>query len=162
MTSIGASYREVDDDDLNGPWYLAEQAAASRYTGAELVGKWTWYLHFPGLDVTVLRREGFEHRTFPHVSGATMLWQRDAAAAAPFPDKPRGVDIGAVARASQLGMAIYSTSRFNFIAVRHGEAHGHTWRASDLAVATRDPTDRVHFFGCPSEQVLLPAPGQSA
>ena len=157
----GALIAKVDDDDLYGPWYLAEQAAASRYTGAELVGKWTWYLHFAGLDVTVLRREGFEHRTFPHVSGATMLWQRDAAAAAPFPDKPRGVDIGAVARATQLGMAIYSTSRFNFIAVRHGEAHGHTWRAPDLAVATRDTTDRVHFFGCPSDQVLLPAPGQS-
>ncbi len=157
----GALIAKVDDDDLYGPWYLAEQAAASHYTGAELVGKWTWYLHFAGLDVTVLRREGFEHRTLPQVSGATMLWQRDAATAAPFPEQPRGVDIGAVARANQLGMAIHSTSRFNFIAVRHGEEHGHTWRAPDLAVATRDPTDRVHFFGCPSEQVMLPASGRS-
>ena len=64
-----------------------------------------------------------------------------------------------MARATELGMTIHSTSRLNFIAVRHGEEHGHTWRAPDLAVATRDLADRVHFFGCPSEQVLLDASG---
>ena len=146
---------KVDDDDLYGPHYLQEQALAAGYAGAEIVGKWSWHLYLSSLDVTVLRRPGHEHRTHPHVSGATMLLTRDAFDANPFPARARGEDIELLRRGVSLGMHIYSTSRFNFIAVRHGGDHGHTWRADDLEVATRGADDRVRFVGPSTDQIFL-------
>lgn len=146
---------KVDDDDLYGSHYLQEQTLAIGYSGAQIVGKWSWHVHLSMLDVTVLRRPGHEHVTQPHVSGATMVMTREAFAANPFPDRVRGSDIALLQGAEELGLTVYATSRFNFIAVRHPAGHGHTWRADDLVIATRGDDDRARFVGLATEQVFV-------
>lgn len=122
---------KVDDDDLYGPHYLADQAAALGYSGADVVGKQAHYLYLAGSDVMVLRAPEREHRFTDRVSGPTLVARRDLARAVPFPALPRGEDTGFLAAAVAAGARVYSADRFNFVQMRGADPGAHTWPATD-------------------------------
>lgn len=122
---------KIDDDDLYGPHYLADQAAALGYSGADVVGKQAHYMHLAGPGVTVLRYAAREHRFSDRVSGPTIVTRRDLARGTPFPELPRGEDTGFLEAVVAGGGRIYSADRFNFVQMRAAEGAAHTWAATD-------------------------------
>ena len=138
----GEVLAKVDDDDLYGPHYLADQRAALGYSGADIVGKAAHYLYLGDLDVTALRFPDREHRRTDFVPGPTLVFHRDLARAVPFADRTRGEDSEFLRSAIASGAQIYSADRFNF--VQHRGAWGHTWTVSDVELLTGA---RVEFFG---------------
>jgi len=122
---------KIDDDDLYGPHYLADQAAALGYSRADVVGKQAHYMHLAGPGVTVLRYAGREHRFSDRVSGPTIVTRRDLLLDTPFPAVPRGEDTGFLEAVTAGGGRIYSADRFGFVQVRAAEGAAHTWTATD-------------------------------
>lgn len=122
---------KIDDDDLYGPHYLADQAAALEYSGADVVGKQAHYMHLAGPDVTVLRYADREHRFTDRVSGPTIVARRDVARAARFPPVPRGEDTAFLRAVLNGGSRIYSADRFSFVQMRAAGGAEHTWTATD-------------------------------
>lgn len=122
---------KIDDDDVYGPHYLADQVAALGYSGADVVGKQAHYLYLAGTDVMVLRAPEREHRFTDRVTGPTLVTTRALARAVPFPALPRGEDTGFLAAAQTAGARIYSADRFNFLQMRGADPAAHTWTVGD-------------------------------
>jgi spore maturation protein CgeB len=122
---------KIDDDDLYGPHYLADQAAALGFSGADVVGKQAHYMHLAGPEVTVLRNAYAEHRFSDRVSGPTIVTHRDVVIATPFPAVRRGEDTGFLEAVLNSGGRIYSADRFNFVQMRAAGGSSHTWTATD-------------------------------
>nr|WP_272902446.1 glycosyltransferase [Brevibacterium daeguense] len=133
---------KMDDDDMYGAHYLTDQAAALRYSGAEMVGKQAHYLHLRGREMVMLRFPEREHKFTDLVMGPTMMAPRDVFYDLGFADVQRGEDTDLQRRLVRSGGAIYSADRFNFVQVR-GD-HEHTWQVDDaVLIANSD----VHTFG---------------
>lgn len=122
---------KVDDDDVYGEQYLADQVHALGYSGADVVGKQAHYVYVGGADVIALRLPDREHRFTHLVMGPTIVARRETATAVPFPALDRGEDTGFLAAVRQAGGSVYSADRFNFVQVRRGDPAAHTWTVSD-------------------------------
>ncbi|WP_309133836.1 hypothetical protein [Cellulomonas sp.] len=122
---------KIDDDDVYGPHYLADQVHALGYSGAGVVGKQAHYVHLRGAGVLALRFGEREHRLTDFVMGPTIVARREVALAVPFPAVGRGEDTGFLAGVVDAGTSVYAADRFNFVQVRSGDAAAHTWTVSD-------------------------------
>lgn len=121
---------KIDDDDHYGPAYLEDALRDLDASGCPIVGKASVYAYLAGEDVTVVRRPGIEHKVIDGtLGGNTMVFERGLWERLPFPHRPRFVDTIFMKAARRLGHTIYSGSRFEFCAIRHGS--GHTFAGSD-------------------------------
>ena len=70
----GEYVAKMDDDDHYGERYLSDSVLAASFSGAEVVGKGTYFVHFEGTDETALRVNTPDHTfTSTTVAGSTML-----------------------------------------------------------------------------------------
>ena len=146
----GGVCAKMDDDDLYGEFYLHDLLRAREFSGADVVGKHAHYMYLAGTDATLLRFPWMEHRYTDRVMGPTITGGRDVFRAHPFEDVSRGEDSAFLEAVSEGGGKIYSADRFNFTQMRHGEAGGHAWSASDRELmASAD----VAWFGRNDTQV---------
>jgi hypothetical protein len=143
---------KLDDDDLYGSHYLADQLHALAYAGADVVGKQAHHVHLRASDATVLRFGDREHRWTDRVAGPTLVCARDVVVAARFPEVVRGEDTGLLRRVLADGARVYSADRFNFVHVRSGQDGAHTWRISDEEVLA---TGELLFYGAPEAHVFV-------
>ena len=141
--SSGDFVAKMDDDDLYGCHYLADQINALRYSGADLVGKQAHYMYLEGSNRTLLRMADREHRFTDIVMGPTLLGTRTLFEENRFANRSRGEDTDFLNRVGQAGARIYSADRFNFVQMRSAGA-GHTWKANDLELAA---SGTVQWFG---------------
>lgn len=142
QASSGSVIAKMDDDDIYGAHYLADQLAALRYSNAALVGKQAHYLHLRSRDIVMCRFPEREHRFTDLVMGPTLMGTRELFADYPFAERTLGEDTDLQQRLITDSARIYSADRFNFVQVR-GE-HSHTWTVDeDLLLANSD----VHSFG---------------
>lgn len=133
---------KMDDDDIYGEHYLADQLSALRYTNADLVGKQAHYLHLRNRDIVMCRFPEREHRFTDLVMGPTLMGSRELFQRNPFADRTLGEDTDLQRRLVSDGARIYSADRFNFVQVR--DSHSHTWNVDDdLLLANSN----VHSFG---------------
>ncbi|MGO0577046.1 glycosyltransferase family protein [Ornithinimicrobium panacihumi] len=121
---------KLDDDDLYGPHYLADQRRALDYSGAQVVGKQAHHMLLEGSGALMVRFPEREHRFTDLVMGPTLLMPRPVATEVRFGARTRGEDTDFLERVIRSGGRIYSSDRFNFIQVRRST--GHTWDATDL------------------------------
>ncbi|WP_131106005.1 glycosyltransferase family protein [Ornithinimicrobium sufpigmenti] len=121
---------KFDDDDLYGPYYLADQLRALDYSGADVVGKQAHHLLLNGPGVLMVRFPEREHRFTDMVMGPTLMMRRELAVRMPFAARTRGEDTHFLRRVLLAGGRVYSSDRYNFIQVRNDE--GHTWEATDV------------------------------
>lgn len=133
---------KIDDDDLYGEHYVADQLAALRYSGADMVGKQAHYLYLQGREIVMRRFPEREHRFTDLVMGPTMTAPRDVFAGLRFADLQRGEDTDLQRRLVAAGGTIYSADRFNFVQVR-GD-HAHTWQVDDALLLANS---EVHSYG---------------
>ncbi|MFC9441879.1 MULTISPECIES: glycosyltransferase [unclassified Brevibacterium] len=141
---------KMDDDDIYGQNYLADQLAALRYSGAELVGKQAHYLYLKNRNIVMCRFPDREHRFTDLVMGPTLLGRRELFLEYPFAERTVGEDTDLLRRLVAAGIQIYSADRFNFVQVRTD--HAHTWSVHDnLLLANSE----VHSFGFAPDHYLF-------
>ena len=121
---------KMDDDDFYGEYYLYDLVQAQRFSGADLVGKQAVYVDLVSSGAKILRSPEKEHRWTEFVAGPTLFGPRETFEEFPFASRTRGEDSDFLNRLVKAGKRIYSSDRFNFVQVRHGNSH--TWEIDDL------------------------------
>lgn len=130
--SQGDYVSKFDDDDYYGEHYLTDQLHGFLYSGADVVGKRTYFAYLEDRRLLALRFGDHEHRPVRFVSGATLTVRRGLFEDVRFPeDVPRGVDTKFQQACTERGYGIYSADRFNFVAHRQKSVGEHTWQISD-------------------------------
>lgn len=129
-----ASYDYIakfDDDDYYGPEYLVESMNALQKTNANIVGKEEFFVFLKSMNALLLRGRGLSNRYVNHVGGATLVFEKLITDKVKFPKLVLGEDTEFQKNCINYGYRIYSTSRYNFAAIREKNANEHTWKISD-------------------------------
>ena len=127
----GCYIAKMDDDDYYGENYLSDMMLAADFSGAEILGKGTYFVHMKASNVTALRSVASQHEFTDFVAGATLTGQREVLREIRFPDCTRGEDSSLLATASKAGCRIYSADAFNMLVVRGTDHQRHTWDIGD-------------------------------
>ncbi|MFF5790426.1 glycosyltransferase [Paeniglutamicibacter sp. NPDC012692] len=149
--SSGTYVTKMDDDDLYGSHYLQDQAAAYRYSRADVVGKQAHYVYLGERNATLLRFEEQEHRFTDRVMGPTIFTTSEVMRSVRFPEMNRGEDTNFLAALTAAGGTIYSADRFNFLQMRSSEKLRHTWSVEEIDLMA---TGVITSFG-PNEQHVM-------
>lgn len=142
---------KMDDDDLYGRNYLADQLAALRYSGADLVGKQAHFMFIEQRNILLRRFPEREHKFTNLVMGPTMVGTADCFRDIGFGSITHGEDSDFQTRLIAGGGSIYSADRFNFVQMR-GSAGTHTWSADDALLLANGI---VHSYGIPTDHVFF-------
>ena len=122
---------KMDDDDYYGENYLSDMMLAADFSGAEILGKGTYFVHMKAGNITALRSVASQHEFTDFVAGATLTGRREVLREIRFPDCTRGEDSSLLAKASKAGCRIYSADAFNILVVRGTDHQRHTWDIGD-------------------------------
>jgi len=115
-----------DDDDWYGPEFLADLTMAAHYSGADVVGCLMQQVYLEEINLTIQRPGGESERFSRHISGATLLMNRDTfRAVGGFHPIPRHVDTSFLRVLEAHGGRIYRTHGMNCMV--HRRSAGHTW-----------------------------------
>lgn len=129
---------KFDDDDYYAPNYIPEamQLFYRRKT-ADIVGKQSFYVYFPHRKTLLLRRRSARpYRQCHHIAGATIIFHRRVFKVVKFINVERGTDARFLSTCMKRGFRIFSTSKYNFAAIRRHNVHSHTWRISERELLT--------------------------
>jgi len=138
VDSAGGRYvAKMDDDNTYSPHYLSDLVRAFSYSEAQVVGKWTHYVHLAASNAIVLRFAQAEHRYVDLVQGGTLVTPTDVARSLRFDDLPRAVDTTFLQKVRANGGRVYSADRFNFVSRRSAHTSGHTWTIADRDLLNR-------------------------
>ncbi|MDC3331888.1 glycosyltransferase family 2 protein [Ilumatobacter sp.] len=144
-TSLGAALNQAmehtdarfvakfDDDDVYGPWFLADSLRAHGYAGAGVVGKHSYYGQIARTGSTYLRFPQNEFRYSGTLAGGTLVIDRDRIGDQRFEDISLGEDRAFLAQCHRRGFSTFSADRFNFVQMRTGS---NTWTIDDAAFST--------------------------
>ncbi|WP_419887267.1 glycosyltransferase [Neobacillus niacini] len=122
---------KFDDDDYYGPEYLTEAMNTLNKTNANIVGKEEFYVFLKSMNALLLRGHGLSNKYVKHVSGATLVFEKSIINKIKFPNLTLGEDTEFQKKCIKYGYRIYSTSRYNFAAIRGKDVNEHTWKVSD-------------------------------
>ncbi len=136
-----ASYSYIakfDDDDYYAPNYIPEAMQLfRRIKSADIVGKQSFYVYFPHRKTLLLRRKSaLPYKQCNHIAGATIIFRRRVFQHVKFISVARGTDARFLSACKKRGFKMYSTSKYNFAAVRRVNLHSHTWRISEQELLT--------------------------
>lgn len=148
--SSGDIVSKMDDDDFYGAHYLEDLVNAKMYSGADIVGKASSYIHFESKNATILSYGASENRFTNFVRGATLTADRDLFLAVPFQDLHRSEDSTFIREVIGTGGSVYAADRFNFWVRRSANKDHHTWSVEDRELFASGP---VVSYGDPSEFV---------
>lgn len=144
---------KFDDDDYYGPHYISEAMSTFQTSKADIVGKLEIYYYFPHRTTLLLRRRGrYWYTPVSRVAGATIMFHKRVMDKISFNTEVRqGSDVRFLKRALEHKFRIYTTSRYNFAAMRRADRSSHTWKITDQhllrskgAVITRTANYRRH------------------
>lgn len=153
VTEASADFiTKMDDDDLYGEYYLFDQVAALRYSGASVVGKQAHFMYLAGSDATLLRFAEREHCFTNLVMGPTILGHASVFKETPFGTRNRGEDTQFLKDVIGKGGTVYSSDRFNFTQMRGGDGKSHTWDISDAELTA---TGSIQWFGRNDKHVFF-------
>ena len=122
---------KMDDDDYYGENYLSDMMLAADFSGADILGKGTYFVHMKAGNLTALRSVASQHEFTDFVAGATLIGRREVLREIRFPDCTRGEDSSLLAKVSKAGCRIYSADAFNMLVVRGTDHQRHTWDIGD-------------------------------
>ncbi len=119
---------KLDDDDYYARDYLHESVTALRENKADVVGKHAHYLYLTGKKLLVIRFSKGENRFVKSVCGATLVARKAVFDKVRFRDLWVGEDDRFCEDCRRNRFRIYSTSRYNFVAIRQQDTDTHTWK----------------------------------
>ncbi|WP_066391415.1 glycosyltransferase family 2 protein [Neobacillus mesonae] len=120
---------KFDDDDYYGPLFLTEAMYTFDKMNADVVGKRTCYMYNALTKELRMRFPDREHKRASILQGGTIMAKKKVMEKVPFPDKNVGEGLSFTQRCRARGYRIYTTSRYNFAYIRHGD-DSHTWNPS--------------------------------
>ena len=127
----GELWTKMDDDDHYGARYLADLVDVLLESGADVVGKGTFYTYVQTTRALYLTREGPEDaRSERYLQGGTILADRASVDGIDFPPVRRGTDTLFLQQCKLLGLHIHSADRFNYAYVRYDDVGHHTFDVS--------------------------------
>lgn len=144
---------KFDDDDYYGANYIPEAMAMFQTSKADIVGKLEIYYFFPHRSTLMLRKRNTAYySTCSKVAGATIMFHKRVLEKVSFNTKVRqGSDVRFIKGALEHKFRVYTTSPYNFTALRRADRSSHTWKITDNhllrsrnAVITRTSYFRKH------------------
>lgn len=128
---------KFDDDDFYAPYYLTESMWTFNRTNADIVGKLAHFMYLRGSRMLILRSPKNENRYVSILPGATLVFKREVFRKVRFPNQSTGEDTHFCLNSKAMGYKIYSTGKYNFVAVRRKNSKDHTWIISDKKLLAR-------------------------
>ncbi|WP_201008893.1 glycosyltransferase family 2 protein [Paenibacillus glycanilyticus] len=124
---------KFDDDDYYGPNYISEAMVMFQTSKADIVGKLDIYYFFPHRSTLMLRKRGASwYSPVSKVAGATIMFHKGVLEKVSFNTKVRqGSDARFIKGALNSKFRVYTTSPYNFAALRRADRTSHTWRITD-------------------------------
>ena len=122
--ATGDYITKIDDDDHYGPNHLTDIHTAHTYSNADITGKLSNIVFIEQRDLTLDWLVDKQETFGTPLPGATMLLRRELLDAYRFRRLNKGEDSSLNRSVMADGLKVYSTHRFNFIRVRHGD-HTH-------------------------------------
>ncbi|WP_220701169.1 MULTISPECIES: hypothetical protein [unclassified Paenibacillus] len=105
---------------------------ALKKTNADVVGKRAHFMYLEGKKLLILRNPQAENRFVKTVAGATLvIRKRVFQKGVRFSNRSLGEDVVFCRDSVAKGFKIYSTGKYNFVAIRRKLSKGHTWTVTD-------------------------------
>lgn len=123
---------KMDDDDFYFKNYLIDAWIASKYSGADLVGKLTSYTFLENSKIIIMKHKNTHRRYNNFVMGATFFAKSSLMKKYMFSYLPTGEDSDFLRRINEDNAIIYADQPYNFCIYRSGNTGTHTWKISDL------------------------------
>ena len=127
----GDIFAKMDDDDYYGANYLTDSVQALLYSGADCVGKETYFTYGEGPDKLYVRTPGRQHVMTKFVIGTTLVAHKKIFPEVSFGDTRVGEDTIFLKRLQAAGRELYSHSRYNYIKFFARSLDHHTWKISE-------------------------------
>ena len=108
----------VNEVDRYGKHYIEDMMLAAEFSGAEVLGKRTYFVYQQPEDEMALINEGNEHAFGNYVASSTTVARRALLRDLPFERKTPDAHRRFLNQASKNGCRIYSADRFNYLRVR--------------------------------------------
>ncbi|WP_367649697.1 glycosyltransferase family 2 protein [Paenibacillus sp. NEAU-GSW1] len=124
---------KFDDDDYYAPSYIPEAMALFRKVKADMVGKRTCFFYMPHRSLLLLRQMPIRpYSRCRKIAGATIMFHRRVFNKVKFSTQVRqGTDVRFVSASVRKGFRVFTTSPYNFAAIRRANRYSHTWKISD-------------------------------
>lgn len=123
---------KFDDDDYYGPGYLADTMHTFAQTGADVVGKHSFFFYFPHRQLLLLRKRAIPMEgNVTRVAGATIVFRASVLEHVRFGKKRQGSDVQFIRDCLQQGLAVRSASPYHFAAIRRADRLSHTWKVQE-------------------------------
>ncbi|HDL5493006.1 TPA: glycosyltransferase, partial [Mannheimia haemolytica] len=129
--SKGEYVAKFDDDDFYFPNYLQDMLIPFKFGDYGIIGKKEIFIFLESQNKTFVRYKGQRHLETDFLTGATLVFARDALKKLSFGDLNRGEDSNILEQAKKLGIKMYVTDPFNFVVFRSKELSNHTWQVDD-------------------------------
>ncbi|NIK72318.1 glycosyltransferase [Paenibacillus sp. BK720] len=124
---------KFDDDDYYGANYIPEAMSMFQTSKADIVGKLEIYYFFPHRSTLMLRKRSASwYAPVSKVAGATIMFHKRVLEKVSFNTKVRqGSDVRFIKGALNHKFRVYTTSPYNFAAMRRADRSSHTWKITD-------------------------------
>lgn len=122
---------KFDDDDFYGPLYLAGVFKAFARSGADIVGKRSFYTYIQSKKLLIERFPNQQNRFVKRVAGATLTFRRKLCNHVRFDNVSVGEDVRFLAACRKKGFRIYSNNRYNYACIRREQRKYHTWQPTN-------------------------------
>ncbi|PWV94385.1 glycosyltransferase involved in cell wall biosynthesis [Paenibacillus cellulosilyticus] len=123
---------KFDDDDYYGPGYIADSMNTFAQTGADIVGKRSFFFYFPHRQLLMLRmRKDPTQGDIKRVAGATLMFRASVLEHVKFGKKKQGSDVQFLRDCLQHGLMLRSASPYHFAAFRRADQNTHTWKVQE-------------------------------
>lgn len=124
---------KFDDDDYYGSNYIPEAMSMFQTSKADIVGKLDIYYFFPHRSTLMLRkRNSTWYSPVSRVAGATIMFHKKVLEKVSFnTDVRQGSDVRFIKGALEHKFRVYTTSPYNFTALRRADRSSHTWKITD-------------------------------
>lgn len=129
--SNGDIFAKMDDDDYYGAAYLEDSVLALEYSGAECVGKESYFTYSEGRNELYLQGAGLQHRNTKFTIGTTLVGYRSLFPEVSFGNTRVGEDSAFLRRLERAGKTIYSHSQYNYIKFYAKNLSHHTWQIDE-------------------------------
>ncbi|HAL9390944.1 TPA: glycosyl transferase 2 family protein, partial [Escherichia coli] len=111
--------------------YLLDALLAFNYSGADVIGKDSYFCYVESKNVMAIKQPGKDNRFSDFVSGGTLIIKKYVFEKIKFQSCNRGEDTNFLKECKMNGFTIYSSDKYNFIQMRYKNTAAHTWQIQD-------------------------------
>lgn len=129
--ACGDYIAKMDDDDIYGANYLVDALLALNFSGADVVGKDSYFCYVESKNIMAIKQPGKDNRYSDFISGGTLVIRKQVFEKVKFHSRNRGEDTNFLKDCKENGLIIYSSDKYNFIQMRYANTSAHTWTIED-------------------------------